>query len=69
MHAALVGNESVCELLTDHAHFDPASRDHQGNAPMHYAAMSGDLPTTGNMAAALETHASSLVIVGPNLAV
>lgn len=47
MHAALAGNSNSVQLLLDAGYFDPAMRDHAGNAPIHYAAMSGDLATLG----------------------
>ena len=45
MHAALVGNVGAVELLLNAGYFDPAMRDYTGNAPIHYAAMSGDMNT------------------------
>ena len=47
MHAALVGNSECVQQLLDAGYFDPAMRDHTGNAPIHYGAMSGDLDTLG----------------------
>lgn len=47
MHAALVGNAESVQLILDAGYFDPAMRDHAGNAPIHYGAMSGNIDTIG----------------------
>lgn len=47
MHAALVGNADSVKLILEAGYFDPALRDHSGNAPIHYGAMSGDVKTLG----------------------
>ena len=45
MHAGLVGNSESATILLEAGYFDPAMRDHTGNAPIHYGAMSGDKAT------------------------
>lgn len=47
MHAALVGNSNSVKMILEASYFDPALRDHSGNAPIHYGAMSGDVSTLG----------------------
>jgi len=65
MHAGLVGNADSTELLLDAGYFDPAMRDHTGNAPIHYAAMSGDEATVGECrAVVVGGERRGVVVVG-----